>query len=125
MQPPDELIKQGIRELPTIGDGRQSGTSGSPSILNAAPEAAAGSGLALLETDDIVRIDLNTGTINMLVDDAQLAARREAFTPPELPNHTPWQEIYRSTVSQLDSGGVIKLATKYHNIRDHIPRHSH
>jgi dihydroxy-acid dehydratase len=125
MQPPDALIKNGIRELPTIGDGRQSGTSGSPSILNAAPEAAVGSGLALLCTDDMVRIDLNTCTINMLIGDDEMAARRAAYEPPEFTNHTPWQEIYRSTVSQLDSGGVIKLATKYQNVRDHIPRHSH
>ena len=125
MQPPDALIKAGIRELPTIGDGRQSGTSGSPSILNAAPEAAAGSGLALLRTGDTVRIDLNSCTINMLVDETELEARRASYEPPALDNHTPWQEIYRSTVSQLDSGGVIDLATKYHDVRRHIPRHSH
>jgi dihydroxy-acid dehydratase len=125
MQPPDALIKDGINELPTIGDGRQSGTSGSPSILNAAPEAAAGSGLALLKTGDMVRIDLIHCTINMLIDDDDHAARRAAYVPPELTNHTPWQEIYRSTVSQLDSGGVISLATKYKNVREHIPRHSH
>ena len=125
MQPPDALIKAGIRELPTIGDGRQSGTSGSPSILNAAPEAATGSGLAILQTGDTVRVDLNQCSIDMLVDSDELATRRAAYQPPELPNHTPWQEIYRSTVSQLDSGGVIELATKYHDVRQHIPRHSH
>jgi len=125
MQPPDALLKAGIRELPTIGDGRQSGTSGSPSILNAAPEAAAGSGLALLQTGDTVRVDLNKATINMLIDDQELARRRAEYRPPEFDNHTPWQEIYRATVSQLDSGGVIKLATKYHNVRERIPRHSH
>jgi dihydroxy-acid dehydratase len=125
MQPPDALIKAGIRELPTIGDGRQSGTSGSPSILNAAPEAAAGSGLALLQTGDTIRVDLNNATINMLIDDEELARRRSAYRPPVFDNHTPWQEIYRNTVSQLDSGGVIKIATKYHNVRERIPRHSH
>ncbi|NKC14665.1 MAG: dihydroxy-acid dehydratase [Gammaproteobacteria bacterium] len=125
MQPPDALIKQGVHELPTIGDGRQSGTSGSPSILNAAPEAATGSGLALLETGDMIRVDLNQCAINMLISDEELAARRAAYRPPALPNHTPWQEIYRSTVSQLDSGGVIELATKYQDVRQHIPRHSH
>ncbi|MCB1739190.1 MAG: dihydroxy-acid dehydratase, partial [Gammaproteobacteria bacterium] len=125
MQPPDALIKRGIDELPTIGDGRQSGTSGSPSILNAAPEAAAGGGLALLRTGDMIRVDLNTGTLNMLIDEAELASRRAAWQPPELDNHTPWQEIYRATVSQLDSGGVIELATRYHDVRSHIPRHSH
>jgi dihydroxy-acid dehydratase len=125
MQPPDALIKAGINELPTIGDGRQSGTSGSPSILNAAPEAAAGSGLALLKTGDMIRVDLNECSINMLISDTELATRLAAYQPPELTNHTPWQEIYRHTVTQLDSGGVIGLATKYRNVRDVIPRHSH
>lgn len=125
MQPPDALIKAGITELPTLGDGRQSGTSGSPSILNAAPEAAAGGGLAILQTGDTVRVDLNLCTVNVLISDEELSARRAAYTPPELTHQTPWQEIYRSTVSQLDSGGVIKLATKYRNVREQIPRHSH
>ncbi len=119
------MIKQGIRELPTIGDGRQSGTSGSPSILNAAPEAAAGGGLALLRTGDMIRIDLNHGSIDMLLGSDELEQRRAAYEPPEFDHHTPWQEIYRSTVSQLDSGGVIELATRYHDLRRHIPRHSH
>ena len=78
MQPPDYLLKKGISELPTIGDGRQSGTSGSPSILNASPESAVGGGLALLRTDDQIRVDLNNGTINMLISDEELAARRAA-----------------------------------------------
>ncbi|MBT6275506.1 MAG: dihydroxy-acid dehydratase family protein [Chromatiales bacterium] len=125
MQPPDALIKAGVRELPTMGDGRQSGTSGSPSILNAAPEAAVGGGLALLKMDDMVRVDLNTGTIDILISDDELVERRAAYVSPDLPNHTPWQEIYRSTVTQLDSGGVIDLATKYQNVRSHVPRHSH
>ena len=125
MQPPAALIKQGIRELPTVGDGRQSGTSGSPSILNAAPEAAAGGGLALLRTGDMIRIDLNRGSIDMMLEPEELEQRRGAYEPPELDHHTPWQEIYRSTVSQLDRGGVIELATRYHDIRRHIPRHSH
>jgi len=125
MQPPDALIRAGIRELPTIGDGRQSGTSGSPSILNAAPESAAGGGLALLATGDTIRVDLNEGSIDMLVGEQELAARRAAYVAPELDNHTPWQEIYRSTVGQLDGGGVLELATKYHDVRRHIPRHSH
>ena len=125
MQPPAALIKQGVRELPTIGDGRQSGTSGSPSILNAAPEAAAGSGLALLCTGDTVRIDLNRGDIDMLISTEELERRRASYEPPVLDHHTPWQEIYRATVSQLDRGGVIELATQYHDVRRHIPRHSH
>ena len=125
MQPPDALIRKGIRELPTIGDGRQSGTSGSPSILNASPESAVGSGLALLKTGDTIRVNLNDGSIDMQVEDAELERRRADYTPPDLPNHTPWQEIYRSTVGQLAEGGVMELAVKYHNVRKHIPRHSH
>jgi len=125
MQPPDYLLKRGVTELPTFGDGRQSGTAGSPSILNASPESAVGSGLALLQTDDKVRVDLNLGTINMLVDEAEIARRREALVLPELDNHTPWQEIYRNTVGQLANGGVMELATKYRNVRRITPRHSH
>ncbi|MEL0322855.1 MAG: IlvD/Edd family dehydratase, partial [Rhodospirillales bacterium] len=95
MQPPDALIKAGIKELPCIGDGRQSGTSGSPSILNASPESAAGGGLALLKMHDVLRVDLNARTVDMLIDDAELE-RRKAASPPAIPeNQTPWQEIYR------------------------------
>ena len=125
MQPPAELIKRGIRELPTIGDGRQSGTSGSPSILNASPESAVGGGLAILETNDVIRVDLEAGTIDMLVPDEELRARRERLAPPDLPNHTPWQEIYRSHVGQLADGGVFDLATKYQDVRRFVPRASH
>ena len=125
MQPPDALIKRGVRELPTIGDGRQSGTSGSPSILNASPESAVGGGLAILETNDIVRVDLGAGTIDMLVPEAELRARRERLAPPDLPNHTPWQEIYRAHVGQLAEGGVFDIATKYQDVRRFVPRPSH
>ena len=125
MQPPAGLIKQGIRELPTIGDGRQSGTSGSPSILNASPESAVGGGLAILETNDVIRVDLEAGSIDMLVPDEELRARRERLAPPDLPNHTPWQEIYRSHVGQLADGGVFDLATKYQDVRRFVPRASH
>ena len=125
MQPPDELIKRGLRELPTIGDGRQSGTSGSPSILNASPESAVGGGLALLRTNDMIRVDLEAGSIDMLVPEEELRARRERLTPPDLPNHTPWQEIYRSHVGQLSEGGVFDLATKYRDVRRFAPRASH
>ena len=125
MQPPAELIKRGIRELPTIGDGRQSGTSGSPSILNASPESAVGGGLAILETNDVIRVDLEAGAIDMLVPDEELRARRERLAPPDLPNHTPWQEIYRSHVGQLAEGGVFDLATKYQDVRRFVPRASH
>jgi len=125
MQPPDYLLKRGVTELPTFGDGRQSGTAGSPSILNASPESAVGSGLALLKTDDKIRVDLNLGTINMLVDEAEITRRRESLVLPKLDNHTPWQEIYRNTVGQLANGGVMELATKYRNVRRITPRHSH
>ena len=125
MQPPDELIKRGIRELPTIGDGRQSGTSGSPSILNASPESAVGGGLAILQTNDVIRVDLEAGSIDMLVPEEELRARRERLAPPDLPNHTPWQEIYRSHVGQLAEGGVFDLATKYQDVRRFVPRASH
>ena len=125
MQPPDELIKRGIRELPTIGDGRQSGTSGSPSILNASPESAVGGALAILEMNDIIRVDLVAGTIDMLVPEEELEARRQRLVPPDLPNHTPWQEIYRAHVGQLADGGVFDIATKYQDVRRFVPRPSH
>ena len=125
MQPPDQLIKQGIRELPTLGDGRQSGTSGSPSILNVSPESAVGGGLAILVTGDVVRIDLNTGTLDVLLDDDTLSARRQALEETVIEHQTPWQEIYRSTVGQLAGGGIIELAAKYQRIRKTLPRHSH
>ena len=125
MQPPDSLIRKGILELPTLGDGRQSGTSGSPSILNVSPESAIGGGLALLQTDDMLRIDLNRCTIDVLIDERELQNRRDLLQLDETENQTPWQEIYRNTVGQLSGGGIIELAEKYKKIRHVIPRHSH
>ena len=125
MQPPDALIRAGIRELPTLGDGRQSGTSGSPSILNAAPESAVGGGLAILRTGDLIRVDLNASTIDMLVPEEELRARQAAYEPPSLDHHTPWQEIYRAHVGSLDTGGVFEMATKYQDVKRYIPRESH
>jgi xylonate dehydratase len=125
MQPPDRLIKQGIRHLPTVGDGRQSGTSESPSILNASPESVIGGGLALLETGDMVRLDLNEGTLNVLVSDREWAARRAAWTPPKIEHQTPWQEMYRDSVGQLADGGCIELATSYQKIWQQLPRDNH
>ena len=125
MQPPDTLIKKGIFELPTLGDGRQSGTSGSPSILNVSPESAIGGGLALLITGDIIKIDLNERTLNLVLEDDEIKKRREKIKNQELENQSPWQEIYRNTVGQLSEGGIIKLAEKYKRIRNSIPRHSH
>jgi dihydroxy-acid dehydratase len=116
MQPPAALLKRGISTLPTMGDGRQSGTSGSPSILNVSPEAAVGGGLALLRTGDPVRIDLNTRRVDVLLPDAELAARRAAWTPPLLDNKTPWEEIYRSMVGSLGTGGCLEPATLYLDI---------
>jgi dihydroxy-acid dehydratase len=130
MQPPAALIKQGITSLPCVGDGRQSGTSGSPSILNASPEAAANGGLALLKTGDRVRIDLRKGIANILTSKAELARRRAAlqkrggFRYPA--SQTPWQEIQRSMVDQLADGMVLKPAVKYQRVAQHgVARDNH
>jgi dihydroxy-acid dehydratase len=131
MQPPAELIKRGVHTLPCIGDGRQSGTSGSPSILNASPEAAAGGGLALLQTGDTVRIDLVAGTADVLVPEEELAERRrkldEAGGYPVPPSQTPWQEIQRSMVDQLSGGMVLKPAVAYQRVAQSmgLPRDNH
>jgi dihydroxy-acid dehydratase len=130
MQPPAALIKKGITALPCIGDGRQSGTSGSPSILNASPEAAAGGGLALLKTGDRVRIDLNKGTADILVSAEELAARAALLEKDGgyhyPPSQTPWQEIQRAMVDQLGSGMVLKPAVKYQRVaQKFVPRDNH
>ena len=125
MQPPDALVKAGINHLPTVGDGRQSGTSESPSILNASPESVVGGGLAYLQTGDTVRLDLNTSTLNALVDDAEWEARKAAWQPPEIVNQTPWQEIYRTHVGQLADGGCLELATAYQRVAQNLPRDNH
>ncbi len=125
MQPPDDLIRQGVKHMPTAGDGRQSGTSESPSILNASPEALVGGGLAYLKTGDTVRIDLNTSSMNALVDEAEWQARKDAWVQPEIVSHTPWQEIYRKNVGQLAQGGCLELATAYQRIAKNLPRDNH
>ena len=125
MQPPDRLIRKGITTLPTLGDGRQSGTSASPSILNASPESATGGGLALVRTGDTVRIDLGARRVDMVLSDEELAKRRREWTPPKLAHQTPWEEIYRSSVGPLSTGMCLELATHYHRVIDRIPRHSH
>jgi dihydroxy-acid dehydratase len=130
MQPPARLIKAGITSLPCIGDGRQSGTSGSPSILNASPEAAVGGGLALLRTGDRVRIDLNKGTADMLISEADLENRRrtleESSGYPMPPHQTPWQEIQRGMVDQLADGMVLRPAVKYQQVAQRfVPRDNH
>jgi len=130
MQPPAALIKKGVTALACVGDGRQSGTSGSPSILNASPEAAAGGGLALLKTGDRVRIDLNKGSADILIPAEELAARAAALKQnggyhyPE--SQTPWQEIQRAMVDQLDSGMVLEPAVKYQRVaQKYVPRDNH
>jgi dihydroxy-acid dehydratase len=131
MRSPDYLLKRGVRELPCIGDGRQSGTSGSPSILNASPEAATGGGLALLQTGDRVRVDLGKRTANILLSDEELATRRTALAEaggykyPE--SQTPWQEIQRGLVDELSEGMVLKPAIKYQRIAETkgLPRDNH
>lgn len=131
MQPPAYLIKKGIHSLACIGDGRQSGTSGSPSILNASPEAAIGGGLALLKTGDRVRIDLKKGTANILVSDEEIAKRRAALEGNggyHYPKHqTPWQEIQRGMVDQFSAGMVLKPAVKYQDVAhtSGVPRDNH
>ncbi|MBN9027508.1 MAG: dihydroxy-acid dehydratase family protein [Rhizobiales bacterium] len=131
MQPPAALIKRGILSLPCIGDGRQSGTSGSPSILNASPEAAAGGGLALLQTGARVRVDLNKGSANILISDEELATRRAALNAaggfPIPPSQTPWQEIQRALTDQLADGMVLKPAVKYQKVHQTygVPRDNH
>jgi len=131
MRAPDYLITEGITALPCIGDGRQSGTSGSPSILNASPEAAANGGLALLQTGDRVRIDLRQGTVNVLISDAELTARRAAlkaaggYAYPA--SQTPWQEIQRAVVGQLNTGAILEGAEKFQRIAQTmgLPRDNH
>jgi dihydroxy-acid dehydratase len=131
MRPPASLIQKGIHALPCIGDGRQSGTSGSASILNASPEAAAGGGLALLRTGDRVRIDLRKGTANMLVSDEELARRRQeleaagGYAYPA--SQTPWQEMQRRDLGQAETGAVLEPAVKYQRLAQTVgvPRHNH
>ncbi|MDO6412846.1 IlvD/Edd family dehydratase [Sphingomonas sp. BIUV-7] len=131
MRPPSYLITEGITALPCIGDGRQSGTSGSPSILNASPEAAAMGGLALLRTGDRVRIDLNVGTVDVLIPDEELAERRRVLTEAggfAYPaSQTPWQEIQRSVVGQMNTGAILEGAEKYQRIAQTmgLPRDNH
>jgi len=131
MRAPVQLIQQGVHVLPCIGDGRQSGTSGSPSILNASPEAAVGGGLAILRTGDRIRVDLRKHQVNMLVAEAELRMRYEAlqaaggYVYP--PSQTPWQEMQRAAVGQIESGAVLEPAVKYQRIANKkgAPRHNH
>jgi dihydroxy-acid dehydratase len=125
MLPPDRWIQQGIGQLPTLGDGRQSGTSASPSILNASPEALALGGLAKLQTGDLVRIDLNARRVDALVDPKEWE-RRENFSIEQTPETaTPWQYLYRQNVGQLHTGGCLDFACSFRDVCNKVPRHNH
>ena len=125
MQPSDDLIKKGIKELPCIGDGRQSGTSAAPSILNASPESAVGGGLAWLKTGDMIKIDLNNYTADMLIDEEEIEKRKLDGVPPYPESQTPWQEIYRKNVGQIDKGAVLEDSVKFQDIKKNLPRNNH
>ena len=130
MHPPAHLLRQGVHSLPCIGDGRQSGTSGSPSILNASPEAAAGGNLALLRDGDRLRVDLNLRRVDILVSDHELQQRRVdlethgGYAKPA--SQTPWQELFRREAAQLNEGMVLRSAVKYQGLGQlDEPRHNH
>ena len=126
MQPPDALIQRGIRALPTLGDGRQSGTADSPSILNASPESAAGGGLSWLQTGDRLRIDLNRGRCDALVPEEEIARRRRELPPPPVPaSRSPWEALYREKTGQLADGATLDFALQFRRIAEQTPRHNH
>ena len=126
MQPPDALIREGTQWLPTLGDGRQSGTSDSPSILNVSPESAAGGGLSWLRTGDTIRVNLNEGTCNAVVEQAEIDRRQSEEPAPEYPeSNTPWEELFREKTGQLGEGGVMDFALKYRGTSRKLPRHNH
>jgi dihydroxy-acid dehydratase len=127
MQPPDAMIRRGVSWLPTLGDGRQSGTSDSPSILNVTPESAAGGGLAWLRNGDMIRVDLNAGRCDALVEEAEIARRLAEDPSPQVPeSNTPWEELYREKTGQLGEGGVMEFALKYRRTAQKgLPRHNH
>lgn len=125
MQPPAALMKKGITSLPTLGDGRQSGTADSPSILHASPESAAGGGLVWLRTGDMIRIDINAGTCDALVPEDEIAQRRAQGLPATPKSQTPWQKIFRKEVNQLSDGAVLESAVDFIDIASTLPRHNH
>ncbi len=127
MQPPDYLLARGINCLPTMGDGRQSGTSASPSILNISPEAAVGGNIALINSGDVIEIDLNTNQVNLLISDEEFAQRRNDLVTVVASDQTPWQEIYRERVNQLQDGAVLETRGEFHRLHatHGIPRNSH
>ena len=125
MTPPDYLVKSGVRMLPCMGDGRQSGTSDTPSILNASPEAAAGGNLAILRTGDQVKVDLKNRRVDVLIGDEEIAARWKTLDQKPLKHDSPWQELFRAHVGQLETGACFDFALKYRDLRKTVPRHSH
>jgi dihydroxy-acid dehydratase len=125
MTPPDHIVKSGMPVLPCMGDGRQSGTSDSPSILNASPESAAGGNLGILQDGDRVHVDLRKRRVDVLISDEEIARRRAALEPSSLRDDSPWQELYRAHVGQLESGACFDFAVKYRDLRRIVPRHSH
>ena len=127
MQPPDRLLKQGINALPTLGDGRQSGTSESPSILHVSPESAVGGDLAIVRTGDKMTIDLNKRRVDLLISQSEFKKRRKKKKLLKIDNQTPWQEIFRDTVGQLEDGACIKSRSLYLDVatKKGIPRNSH
>jgi dihydroxy-acid dehydratase len=125
MTPPGALVQKGIRMLPCMGDGRQSGTSDSPSILNISPEAAVGGNLAILQNDDKIRVSIRERSVNLLLSAEEIERRRGTMKPFKPENHTPWEEFYRANVGQLETGACFDFATRYRNVRKVVPRHSH
>jgi dihydroxy-acid dehydratase len=126
MQPPDALIRRGINTLPTLGDGRQSGTADSPSILNVSPESAVGGGLSWLASGDMLRIDLNTGRCDALVAPEEIARRRRELPAPPVPaSQSPWEALYREKTGQLVDGATLDFALDFARIAERTPRHNH
>ncbi len=125
MTPPDHVVREGYGMLPCMGDGRQSGTSDSPSILNASPESAVGGNLAILRTGDMVKVDLKSRRVDVLLSDEEIAQRRQELKPEPLVHNSPWQELYRAHVGQLSTGACLDFAVSYRDLRKVVPRHSH
>lgn len=125
MTPPGHLVQRGVGMLPCMGDGRQSGTSDTPSILNVSPESAIGGGLAILITGDLIRVDLNARRVDLLLSEEEIAARRAQWKPAELHNDSPWEKIYRENVGQLDTGACFDFAVEFRDLCQIVPRHSH
>ncbi|MBO0871114.1 MAG: dihydroxy-acid dehydratase, partial [Micromonosporaceae bacterium] len=127
MQPPAALIVRGVDTLPTMGDGRQSGTSAAPSILNISPEAVVGGNLGILRTGDLITLDIPAHRVDVQLSDDEIAQRRRAYTPPALTNQTPWQELFRGHTGQMDTGACLDFAIEYQDIAHTkgLPRDSH